>query len=63
MENKNINEDELIIVYCLNCNNQLFKFSKELLKMNEIVRLLCPKCNEEIKVTNKDTGGIIIGKY
>ena len=57
------NNEELFTVFCVHCNDQVFKFSKNLLDENETVRLICPKCNEETKITFKGTEGIIIGKY
>ena len=58
------NEEELFTVSCIHCNDQEFKFSRNLLgKNNDVVRFVCPKCEGETKITRKDTEGIIIGKY
>ena len=63
MEEKMISEDELFTVYCVNCNNQEFKFSMNLLVKNGIVYLQCPKCKEDTKVTYRGIDGVIIEKY
>ena len=57
------NYEELFTVSCVNCNNHIFKFSKNLLESNECVYLKCPKCNEETKVSYLGINGIIIEKY
>jgi Zn finger protein HypA/HybF involved in hydrogenase expression len=63
MEEKINKEDEMFTVLCIHCNDQEFKFSKNLLEKNEIMRLICPRCNGETKITYKNIGGVIIGKY
>jgi len=57
------NEDELFAVSCVNCNNQIFKFSKNLLEKNKDIYLKCPQCKAEIKVTYMGSSGINIEKY
>ena len=56
------NEDMLFSVSCVNCNNHIFKFSKNLLEENGDIYLKCPNCNEETKVTHKSINGVIIEK-
>ena len=55
-----IYEDELYTVSCLNCNVQVFKFSKNLLEKSSCVYLKCPKCNEETKIIYNGINGIVI---
>lgn len=57
------NEEELFTISCVNCNNQLFNFSKNLLENTGSIYLKCPKCNEETKVTYSGINGIVIEKY
>jgi ribosomal protein S27E len=57
-----VNEEELFTVSCVNCNNQTFKFSRNLLENTGNLYLKCPKCKEETKITNDGFGGIIIEK-
>jgi NAD-dependent SIR2 family protein deacetylase len=57
------NEEELFTVYCINCNNQVFKFSMNLLEKEHQIILQCTKCNEDTKVTYDSISGIAIGKY
>ena len=63
-ESKMTDEDELFAVSCVNCNNQVFKFAKNLLERNKDVYLKCPQCNKETKVTFMGSNsGIVIEKY
>ena len=56
------NKEELFTVSCVNCNDQIFTFSENLLKNNRDVYLKCPKCNEETKVNYNSVDGITIIK-
>lgn len=56
------NEEELFTVCCVNCNDQIFKFSKNLLENNGIVYLKCPKCHSETTVKYEGYGTLTIGK-
>jgi uncharacterized C2H2 Zn-finger protein len=57
------NEEELFAVSCVHCNNQIFRFSKNLLEKNGSIWLKCPKCNNETKVTYEGINGVLIEKY
>ena len=54
--------DELYSISCVNCNNQVFKFSRNLLESNGDLWLKCPRCNEETHVIFKGINGIVIEK-
>jgi predicted Zn-dependent protease len=56
-------DHEMFFVSCVNCNNQIFQFSKNLLEIERQVTLQCHKCKEETKVTYDSISGVIIGKY
>jgi hypothetical protein len=60
MENQN---EDFFSVCCINCNKQVFQFSKNILEKEGQVVLLCPKCKEDTKVTYDSISGIAIGKY
>ena len=57
------NEDKVFTVFCVNCNDQVFKFSMNLLVKNEILFLQCPKCGEETKIKYKGVDGVVIEKH
>jgi len=54
--------EELFTVYCVNCNVQPFKFSKNLLESNGTIYLKCPKCNTETTVKYEGYGTLTIYK-
>jgi Zn finger protein HypA/HybF involved in hydrogenase expression len=54
--------DELYTVSCVNCNDQIFKFSKKLLENYRDVYLKCPKCKAETQV-NYDGERVTIEKF
>ena len=56
-------KEELFTVSCVNCNNQDFQFSMNLLENIRQIILQCPKCKEETKVTYDSISGVSIGKY
>ena len=56
-------EEELFTVSCVNCNNQVFQFSMNLLENIRQIILQCPKCKEDTKVTYDTVSGVAIGKY
>jgi RNase P subunit RPR2 len=56
-------DEELFSVICINCNQQLFKFSKNILEKEGQVVLQCPKCKDDTKITYDSISGIAIGKY
>jgi NAD-dependent SIR2 family protein deacetylase len=57
-------EHELFFVSCVNCNNQIFQFSKNLLEIERQIILQCPKCKMETKVIYYDSiSGVAIGKH
>jgi hypothetical protein len=60
MEDKN---EALFSVSCVNCNNHIFRFSKNLMETEGQVILLCPNCKEDTKVTYDSISGVAIGKY
>jgi hypothetical protein len=57
------NQEELFAVSCVNCNNHIFQFSRNLLEKNGPIILICPKCKEDTKVTYDTISGVAIGKY
>jgi hypothetical protein len=59
----NENEEQLFSVYCINCNKQIFQFSKNLLENEGQVILQCPKCKGATKVAYDSVSGVAIGKY
>jgi hypothetical protein len=62
-EPKPINQDEqLFAVGCANCNEHIFRFSKNLLEEYGVIFLQCPECWEETKVTYNGLNGIDIKK-
>jgi hypothetical protein len=56
------NNEELFVVCCVNCNNQIFKFSKNLLEKNGDVWLKCHKCKGETHVIYNGINGVVIEK-
>ena len=56
-------EEELFTVSCVNCNNQVFQFSKNLLENIRSIVLQCPKCKEDTQVTYDSISGVAIRKY
>jgi hypothetical protein len=56
-------EEDFFTVFCIYCNDQVFKFTKNLIEKNGTIQLMCPKCNEETKITFKGIDGIIVGRY
>jgi len=47
----------------VNCNNQVFQFSKNLLENIRSIVLQCPKCKEDTQVTYDSISGVAIRKY
>jgi NAD-dependent SIR2 family protein deacetylase len=56
-------DKEMFFVSCVNCNNQIFQFSKNMLESDRQVILQCPKCKENTKVSYDSISGVAIGKY
>jgi hypothetical protein len=56
-------EEELFSVSCVNCNNQVFQFSRNLLENIKSIVLQCPKFKEETQVTYDSISGVAIKKY
>jgi len=56
------NEEELFTICCVNCNNQIFRFSKNLLVNSNDIFLKCPKFNGETHVIYNGINGVVIEK-
>jgi len=56
-------EEELFTVSFVNCNNQVFQFSRNLLESIKSIVLQCPKCKEDTQVTYDSISGVAIKKY
>jgi hypothetical protein len=53
-------EEQLFTVCCVNCNEHVFKFSKNVLEEYGVVFLKCPECAEETEVTYNGLDGVAI---